>query len=343
MRGIGRLKRVIRRHLPALLPGAPILLYHRVAEVTTDPWSLCVTPSRFAEHLDVLRKHTRAIPLRRISNGARPLPASAVAVTFDDGYADNLLNAMPLLESFDTPATIFVTTGLLDQDSGFWWDELEHLLLYPGRLPHSLQLVVAGNPHRWDIGESGSYSADMTLQYRGWKAWHKAPTSRHALYQQLYELLNPLGRMEQVAALEELRAWAGAGRSARRTHRTLSPQEVRTLDRSNLIEIGAHTVTHPNLAALAPPAQEGEIRRSKAHLEEILGHPISGFAYPFGRRCDYTQQTAALVRSSGFEYACSNFGGLATPATDRYQLPRMQVHDWAGDEFERRLKGWFGS
>lgn len=342
MRGIGRLKRVIRRRLPALLPGTPILLYHRVAEVTADPWAMCVTPSHFAEHLEVLRKHTRPIPLQHFASGAQQPPASAVAVTFDDGYVDNLLHATPLLERYEVPATAFVTTGRLDQDAEYWWDELERVLLQPGRLPRSLHLVVAGRAYAWDLGEAGSYTADQARRYSPWKAWEEAPTMRHTLYRQLYDVLNPLDQVGQAGAMGELRAWAGLERAARPTYRSLSTEEVRSLDRSNLIEIGAHTVTHPNLASLTLQAQAREIQQSKARLEVILEHPVGGFAYTFGRQCDYTEQTVARVRTSGFSYACSNFSGLVTPATDRYQLPRMQVHDWDGVAFAWHLNRWFG-
>ena len=85
-----------------------ILLYHRVARVDSDPWSLCVTPEHFSEHLEVLRKH-RPIRLDQVkpsgwrAGGSR----ASVAITFDDGYADNLYEAKRLLERYDIPATFF--------------------------------------------------------------------------------------------------------------------------------------------------------------------------------------------------------------------------------------------
>jgi peptidoglycan/xylan/chitin deacetylase (PgdA/CDA1 family) len=113
------------------------------------------------------------------------------------------------------------------------------------------------------------------------------------------------------------------------------------LARGELIEVGAHTVTHSVLSALPAAAQRDEIQRSKAHLEEILGHAVSNFAYPYGTRSDYTAGTVAVVQEAGFASACSNFAGVVRHGTDRFQLPRVLVRNWTGDEFARQLKEWF--
>ena len=107
-----------------------------------------------------------------------------------------------------------------------------------------------------------------------------------------------------------------------------------------LIEVGAHTVTHPVLSALPIEAQNAEVQQSKSDLEEVLGRPVTSFAYPFGSAADYTEETIAAARRAGFLRACSNFPGVVGPDTDRFQLPRFLVRDWDGDEFDRRLRDW---
>src|SRR5262249_6249536 len=94
---------------------ALILMYHGVAEVSSAPWSLFATPQHFAEHLEVLRQYARPMRLRRLAQafGNVSLASRSVVVTFDDGYANNLHNARPLLERYDIPATVFLTTGYL--------------------------------------------------------------------------------------------------------------------------------------------------------------------------------------------------------------------------------------
>ncbi len=110
---ISKLWQVARRVRNHLMPGGLILLYHRVAEVVSDPWSLCVSPRHFAEHLEVLQKLGFVVRLghlnQTLQDGNRP--HRQIVITFDDGYADNLYNAKPLLERYEIPATIFLTTG----------------------------------------------------------------------------------------------------------------------------------------------------------------------------------------------------------------------------------------
>jgi peptidoglycan/xylan/chitin deacetylase (PgdA/CDA1 family) len=137
--------------------------------------------------------------------------------------------------------------------------------------------------------------------------------------------------------MREVRVWAGGARPARATHRTLTNDEVCELASSRVVDIGAHTVTHPALAALSCFEQRLEIEPSKRGLEDLTGQPIRTFAYPFGRRVDYTEETVSLVRMAGFEGACSNFSGSIAAGVDPFQLPRIFVQDWDGDELSRRL------
>src|SRR5687768_2861278 len=148
---------------------------------------------------------------------------------------------------------------------------------------------------------------------------------------------------EQRKVMNQLRGLAGAGLSSDSMSRAFSPAELIELDRGGLVEVGSHTVTHPVLSALPADAQRTEIERSKADLEEMLAHPVTSFAYPFGTRSDYSEETVALVRGAGYHRACSNFAGFVGPATDGFQLPRFLVRDWDGDEFEQRLDQWLSA
>src|SRR5215212_5224770 len=133
-----------------------ILLYHRVAKLHSDLWSLAVTPEHFAEHLEVLRQYAHPIRLQHLPQALSDgnIPNRSVVVTFDDGYADNLHSAKPLLKRYDIPATFFLTTGYVGKEREFWWHELERLLLQPGTLPGRLRLKIDGNIYRWELGEA---------------------------------------------------------------------------------------------------------------------------------------------------------------------------------------------
>ena len=345
IRGAWRLRRVAERIASHLSQRAVILLYHRVAEAATDPWQLCVTPRHFTEHLEVLRKHGHLVSLQKLVESLRNgnLPRRAVVITFDDGYADNLINAKPILEQYDAPATVFVTSGYVGHGREFWWDELDKLFLQPGALPEKLSLSLNGRVYDWDLGESAHYSEAAFQQHRHWRAWENGDSNpRHLVYHSLWQLMQPLPDAERQKLREALISWSGGEPAARPTHRTLSRDELSVLARGGLVEVGCHTVTHPALSALPAESQEQEILQSKASLEEALGQGVTSFAYPYGRPCDYTQQTISFVREAGFSSACSTTASAVTRRADRFQLPRIQVVDCDGDDFYNQLKSWLG-
>ena len=317
-------------------PAIPILLYHRIEETTADPWAMSVTPRHFAEHAEILRRHAHPIRLSQVPDAlaAGRLPRRAVVVTFDDGYADNLVWAKPVLEHQDIPATVFVISGSLEDQCEFWWDTLERLVLRPGHLPSRLELPGG---FMWELGAGSCYPDGEARRLQGWRAWEPPPSGRHALFQALWAWLRSLATDEQRAAMAALQRWAGDTAAGRPARPSLTPAGVTALVAGGLIDVGAHTVAHPALAALAPSAQQREIRRSKVELEEILARAVTCFAYPFGRRCDYTAESVALVREAGFTLACANVAGLAGRASDPYQLPRLPVGDWDGEEFAKWL------
>jgi peptidoglycan/xylan/chitin deacetylase (PgdA/CDA1 family) len=337
-----RLRQAAQRLKHRFASRALILMYHRVTELPNDPNLLAITPPHFAQQMEVIRRY--GVPMRlaqlveALQNGK--VPNRAVVVTFDDGYADNLYNAKPLLERYDIPATFFVTTGHIGHPREFWWDELDRLLLQPGTLPPILELGLNGRTWQWELGETATYT---TADYERHRDWHieqqDDPTPRQRLHRSLYQRLHPLIEEEQQQLLGELRTWAGAEPIGRPTHRTLAQDELVHLADGGLVEIGAHSVTHPVLAGLSVVVQRHEVWRSRAHLEEMLNRPVTSFAYPYG---SYTQETLAVVQEAGFSSACATDAAMVQRGTDGFRLPRIAVRDWDGETFARRLKVWFG-
>ena len=218
-------------HLAAPVGPALVLMYHRVCEVEVDPWGLCVTPPRFAEHLQVLRKDYRVMTLRELAaaQGRGALPARTVAVTFDDGYCDVLHEAAPLLEDAEIPATVFLVSGKLGTNEEFWWDELERIFLHPGVLPPVLELRLAGVDHRWDMGEGAVYGEAAFAAARRWAPWSGPdPTSRQTVFFGVWENLQRLSPHERAHALGLIRQWAWPEGSpeARASHRALTSPEI---------------------------------------------------------------------------------------------------------------------
>ena len=320
-----RLRKLFGRHRPS---GVVVLCYHRIAEPAVDPWGLCVSPQHFDEHLAALRRWGPVLSLAEVARALRAgrLPQRATAVTFDDGYADNIHAALPLLERHDVPATFFITTGTLGGAREFWWDELERLLL-GSALPGPLRLKVGAEVHTWATG-----APVPTLPT--WRAWEPPPSPRHALYYALWSLLIERTDEQRDAALAELRALVPDLADARLSHRTMTEEEVVALARSPLAEIGAHTVTHPALPKLAPDRQREEVGGSKAYLEALLGRPVTAFAYPYGR---YGDDAVAAVSEAGFASACTTEPEPLRAGAGPLLIPRAQVPDGDGEALTRWL------
>lgn len=331
----------VRRWQKKFAPKAAILMYHRIAESTIDPWRLCVTPENFAAQLMVLQQDYRPVSLDRLVKAHQDgrIPDRSVVVTFDDGYADNLTIAKPLLETYQIPATIFISTSHIGTARELWWDALAHLLLQPGQLPAKLTLKIDRQIYNWDLGSAAEYSPQAYQQdLLSCQAWTAPPGSRLFFYYSIWQVLLPCQAAQQERALEEIATWANTAAQFRETHRTLDREEVRDLGRGELVEIGAHTLTHPLLSAHNRTWQWTEIHNSKLELEDLLARPVTSFSYPFG---DRNTDSIELAAAAGFNCACSTQPDVVWKPSNCFDLPRYSVENWSGREFADRLAGWF--
>lgn len=318
---------------------AVILMYHRIADSDLDPWRLSVSPHHFAEHLEVICQQAQPMSLQHLAAAQREgnVPPRAVVITFDDGYANNLHNAKPLLERYNLPATVFVTSGNLDAEREPWWDELEQVLLQPGRLPDVLSLTIDGNPRHWPLGKAAYYSKANRKSDYDLQPWQSRPNSRLEFYYSVWSTLRVLPAQDRQKLQDEILAWANIHYQARETCRTLTSAELLELEQGGLVEIGAHTITHPSLPAHSLSVQRQEIGRSKQALEVYLKHPIQSFAYPFG---DFDDNSIKAVQENGFSQACSTIQQPVWQSCHHFQLPRFEVQNWKGEVFEQHLNSW---
>lgn len=298
-------------------PPVIVLIYHRVTTLPSDPEMLAVTPENFRQQMRYLKEN---YPLVRFEDDWAQTVKPAVCITFDDGYADNALEALPILEDVGVPATFFVSTGTIDTDQAFWWDELECIIMEKQNLPPSFTLNDSGSAKTW---QTGTHS------------------ERQEFYQDTVQALKNVTPGKRNDRLRQLRHWAGAEEEFTDTHRAMTVDELRLLANSSWVTIGAHTVTHARLSSLPPAAQAEEIAASKTQLEEWLGRGIQVFSYPFGRRCDYTKTTVALCQKAGFTKAAANFAGQTHRWTDPHQIPRHLVRNWPLEIFCEKLKGFW--
>lgn len=306
-----------------------ILMYHRVAALDRDPWGLSVHPKRFAEQLDVLRRKRTPLPLddfvARLRAGR--LPADAVAVTFDDGYIDNLRHARPALASAGVPATLFLATGATGNPDAFWWDELARMVL-ARPTPLSASVPLAGEIAAVALDWPEPADAD-----RAWRAWEQPASARQATYVALWRRLKELTPANRRDAMATLRA--AFGRDDPGDDRAMSEDEVRELIADDLVRLGGHTAHHSALPTLSAAAQRQEVMAGRDAIAALTGAPPAGFAYPYGATCAVSRE---IVADCGFAYACTTERDAPmTRAADPYALPRLGVEDVDGAVFERAL------
>lgn len=323
----GRIARFVDAGRRRLRPRPAILMYHRVASLPHDPWGLAVTPEAFDVQLRYLSQRRHPMKMDEFVAAARSgtLPSDAVAITFDDGYLDNLRNALPSLTAHRVAATLFVTTGHTGTTDPFWWDEVGRLILeHPG--PSSAVIRVGG--------------VDLALAWTdtpsrlGWRASDLPTDGRQAAFIAVWSALRMLPYGERRTCIAALRSLLGTGVES--SARAMSRDELRELTATGTFELGAHTVTHPALSTLDREARMHEIARSRSDCEVVAGRPVAGFAYPYG---DLNDAVRDDVVACGFTWACTTASRtIGRAPVDPYRLPRIAVGCWGANALARALR-----
>jgi peptidoglycan/xylan/chitin deacetylase (PgdA/CDA1 family) len=248
---------------------------------------------------------------------SRTLPANAVAITFDDGYRDNLVNAKPVLARHGVPATLFLATGFINQNEPFWWDELATMILASTHPVHDQQ-VWAGENVTLDWAKPER--SDMA---GGWRASDQPQTARQSAYLEIWRKLRRTTGEERYLAMTTLRRHLGTAHDP--LGRPMTTDEIRDLLLDGLIQLGAHTVTHPALTLLSRMDSRREIDDSGRLCRALANEEVNGFAYPYG---DMNSEVRNDVVKQGFSWACSTEPGFVDgKQPDIYALPRIAVPD----------------
>jgi peptidoglycan/xylan/chitin deacetylase (PgdA/CDA1 family) len=290
-------------------------MYHRVAFARHDPWGLAVDPERFEEQIAYLKHHRTPMSMDELVDRLRSktLPANAVAVTFDDGYRDNLVNAKPVLAHHGVPATLFLATGFINQNTPFWWDELATMILASTEAIRDQQ-VWAGEAVTFDWGE-----AEHSDVVGGWRASDGPRTARQNAYLAIWRRLQRATAEDRDAVMNTLRCHLGTAQDP--LGRPMNCDEIRALLSDGLVELGAHTLTHPALTFLSRLESRREIEGSGLRCRELARKRVHGFAYPYG---DMNLEVRSDVAGLGFSWACSTERGFVDgKLLDIYALPRV--------------------
>lgn len=325
------------------LPRSMVLIYHRIIDLESDPQRLSVTPEHFEAQMEILSHGFELVPLGDLVADLRKgrLRDRTCAITIDDGYEDNYLNARPVLEKLGIPATIFISSGFTGTRREFWWDELDRLILQNRSLPEELHIAINGTEYHWPVFDDGPVSGWNVQTPPPETAGSNGEYTRHAIYAELCQLIQPMESAQITDTLHQLREAAGDPGQARQENIPMNAEQVVSLHRSGLFDIGAHTQSHVNLATQAVEQQTREIEGSKRDLETLLGSEVESFSYPFGALKNYSPQSIKCVRNAGFYSAVSGHSGNVTRLTNPYEIPRRVVRDWDAETFERQLETYY--
>lgn len=299
-----------------LAPGGPrgrlsILIFHRVLPQADPLFPEEPDGRRFDEVLSWIADWFQVIPLddavARLRAGT--LPARALAITFDDGYADNAAVALPILQRHGMAATFFIATSFLN--GGRMWNDtvIESVRNFSGNV--------------LDLNEEGfgTFPVETVAQRRA---------AIDALLPRI-KYLEPARRLEAVDSVAR-RAGAGVPNDL-----MMTSEQVRQLHRAGM-QIGAHTCSHPILANLPDDVANQEITDSKAVLEALVDQRVALFAYPNGKPGkDYLPQHVDMARAAGFDAAVSTAHGVSCAVTDPCQLPRFSPWDFGRLKYGARM------
>ena len=280
-----------------------ILMLHRVvpeAELETrllQKPDFEISVEFFNKYLFRLRDSYRFVSLDNLysrlkHSSSSPIREPLLAVTFDDGYTDVLTHALPILEKYQIPFTIYLTTGYPDKRIIHISAAIEDWV----RQASHIDLRV----------KSKVLSYDLTTLSQKSQAFQAIETALFTTYNTIEEIMNILP--VNVAPYRSL---------------GLNWEQVKELSENPLCTIGAHTITHPDLTMLSSVDLSRELLISKQRIEFYLKMGVRHFAYPYGR---YNCSVVSMAEAAGYETMCTTMEtSLSLDNIDFSRLPRACV------------------
>ena len=310
IRAAGNLLSHLRRR-----PGSVcILTYHRVLPAADPLLTQDPDIATFRWQMELLSRYFNVLPLHEAvaALATQHVPPRAVSITFDDGYASTHDLALPVLQEFGLPATVFVTSAYVGHDN--MWND---------------RIVEAVRRFSGD-------TLDLRAQGQGMLPC-RSQSEKVLAAKQLTQAAKYLPQPVREELAESLEALTGSGE---RRALMLTPEMLRTLA-ANGVEIGAHSVSHPILANIDDAQARLEMIDSKAQLEAITGRPVRYFAYPNGKvGMDFDERHTRMAREAGYAAAFASSTLAATAHHDPYQIPRCHPWDATPAMFGLRLLRW---
>jgi len=292
----------------------PVLSYHRVNR-DDDPFFPALPTAVFERQMAFVASAYVVLPVEELADRMRQgtLPRNALAITFDDGYRDNLTHAAPILARHGLPATVFVVTGAIGTAEPLWFDRLA--------------LAFKGS-------RATAWSAPWGQVVR-----LESADQRLAALRQTLTRFKRMANAERRRRVEGVLADLGVGDERPLKNLMLSWDDAQALMGLG-VTIGAHTVSHPILSQLGAEEARAEIAGSWSAIRSSCGRAPRAFAYPNGGRDDYNDGVISMVRDAGFTCAVTTRFGVNTAATPPYELRRGGPWEHHLPTFALKLAGY---
>ena len=276
-----------------------VFCYHRIAERhkvlnKNNPLSgLEVHQNIFEEQIKFLKKNFTIIPIEELEHHIKSKNKSfAISVTFDDGYLDNLDLALPVLENYNVPATIFITTRFLERSDFMWWYYLWDNL----------------NTQKYIFINSKKKYLDNQKDIVNWFGIISK------------EVIN-LNYHNQKNYLDEI---FGTELDFDFKDLLINIDQLLDLSKNPLIEIGSHTQTHAKLTCLSDEDIRNELRESKVEIEKIINKKVKFLAYPYGSKNEVNDKIINFAKDAGYKMAFSTKRPFEQ-ADPLFDIPRYNI------------------
>lgn len=272
------------------------LLYHSVADGPGNPY---LSEAAFRSQLEMLRAEFRVASGDEFMwhlTRSRPLPAGSVLITFDDGYRNNFTVVHPIMESLRLPWLLFAATQGLDPPGSALWMTLVRAVCH-----FSPETPIAFAGRDWSLSRGRIRTYKEIARWSSTQPSDLIEDAASALFEEQGHLV-PRQYFASFCAL-------------------MDADDLQQLGRTDLVEVGAHTRSHPFLPQVSSDRLHVEIAEAKHRLEEVLNRQVRMFAYPSGR---YGTRELAKVADAGFDCAFTVVPQVGT--TYRFEVPRVGVY-----------------
>ena len=317
---------VRQRRLASSSEGLPVypfgvLIYHRV-NPDRDAFFSAMTPELFDAQMGYLARNCHVLSLseivKRVNHGLGVHPFT-MAITFDDGYRDNYIYAMPILKKYGLPATLFAATAFIGSGRVMWNDQLA-----------------------WAIKRTTCKAHEFQVGKRNLQLGFRTVSEKKSSLVAVLEGLKRVPECEKAPAVGALKRALGC-EDEDGTVEMLNWSELREMVREGW-EIGSPTVNHCILSRISEEAAARELRESKLSLERELSLPVKLFAYPNGKAMDFNGTVKRLIQETGYQAAVTTIDGLNGAGLDFLEIQRGDPWAWNLPHFASQLtyKHWKG-